>query len=148
MGRKNSRDVNKPQLIDGVKARLAQSGVTHSEGKQPDGAPSVAAALSQLMEPYMTPDMSLRQHELVLAIAVLAWNCSLLTEEEAQQDDRAMQANFDFEEQGDLVQIIAAMQVRKEELFPWGTQAVLDAQLEFAGPDLMKLTVVPAVKQT
>jgi hypothetical protein len=69
----------------------------------------------------------------------------MLTEDEASRELRTLQENFDAIEKEEVREIMAAMQVRKEALFPWGNQTILDAQLEPAGEDSFKLTVTLAV---
>jgi hypothetical protein len=129
-------------LMDKVKSRFARRAVTVRESQQPSDVPSVAAALGELMAPYLRADMSVRQRQVALAIAVMAWNCSLLTEEEALKGIRAVQENLEPAERGELVEIMAAMQVRKEELFPWGIQTILDATLDPHDATTLRLSVV------
>jgi hypothetical protein len=129
-------------LMDKIMGRLVKWRGTGAETTPSSAPPSIEVALGELMAPYLRAGMSVRQRQVALAIAVMAWNCSLLPEEEALKEIRAVQANLEPADRGELAEIVAAIQVRKEELYPWGTQTIQDAKLVPQEGSSFKLSVV------
>jgi hypothetical protein len=81
----------------------------------------------------------------VLAVVHLAWNCSLLKEEEARADIRVVQQKLPAEIRGERLVLVSEIQERKRQLFRWGTQTIVDAQLNQQSDGSNHLAVALAV---
>ena len=130
----------KQKRFEGLKSKLEQ-GPFHGEKVviEPSGEVKMSKVLRDFVEPYLEFADTEEAYRKLLTLAVMAWNASLLPEEE-QQDmvDRIFKEGLPTstdELKAGLKEIVSMLIARKKAYFSEYTRAIIDFELIDMGSD-------------
>lgn len=97
--------------------------------------PKVSECLVELIRPYMRDGMSRRDYEALVGLGALAWNLTLLPAEDRERELQSAgpKLNAGPDRQGELAEVIEALQRRKGLLFPSDNRVVLEWEVQDRG---------------
>lgn len=123
--RKELRRDAREALLARVGARIGQT-LTRLE---PDPSrPKVSASLAEVIDPYIKDGMPLEQFRKCLLLGVIAWNCTVLPEDKAQDLMREVLQETDPSLRQDVQDVVTALRQRKLRLFPEDRRLISDAE--------------------
>ena len=112
-------------------ARAARSVPPRGE---PRAVGKISAALVELIEPYREHELSLGDYQTLITVGVVAWNLSLLPEDERKQQLYKSLREEGISDPAGMDVMIHELVKRKTELFPLDSRMILHYQAT-ATPD-------------
>ena len=136
--------------LDNFKRRFQQSEMGRQFAdviKNPKGEVKMSGALKAFIQPYLAKAKGYRRQKMLLHIATMAWNLTLMPEAERQPAiEEFLNLGVKLEDsliREDMKGLIEELIARKEEVFPENRNYILDFQFEEAG-DQFHLSVASA----
>jgi hypothetical protein len=126
---KRDRNEVRQSAAHTLRIRSEARGIPPGHFKEGPEARGAADALNELIDPYLSDELTLEQRSRVVTLGVLAWNSALLPEGVWQELVREAVESVPEDLRPHLVKAVEDLRRRKLQLFPQDRRQIVDREL-------------------